>query len=126
MKEHIQISSVIHGARIGENESKLLADVLWVRRRAHTSLMPRFEGNTKKKSKRTRVNPANHADPKPTCNAREKAVSRTGDLTDMLQVVHYRDPLPCALRVCIEENVPCIVSTTGREYAIEANYEDMK
>lgn len=101
----MHISSVIHGARIGENESKLLADVLWVRRRAHTSLMPRFEGNTKKKSKRTRVNPANHADSKPTCNSREEAIPRTGDLTNVLQVVHYRDSLPCALRVCIECSV---------------------
>lgn len=39
----------------------------------------------------------------------------------MLQIVHYRDPLPCALRVCIEENVPCVLSTNGRVYDTEAN-----
>lgn len=79
----------------------------------------------KKNKKRTRVNPANHADSKPARDAREEAISRTGDLTDVLQVVHYRDPLPCALRVCIEENVPCVLSTNGREYDTEANVAGM-
>lgn len=107
----MHISSVNHGAGMGVNVSfKQLADILWVRYRAHISKTPCLEGNAKKThKKRTRVNPTNHADPKPTRNAREEAVPRTRDLTDVLQVVHYRDPLPCALRVCIEANVPYIV-----------------